>query len=193
MSLYDKEYQQEDLFGKPYKELVSFFKEYSKKGQVLDMGCGQGRDSLALAKLGYKVSGIDSSKVGIEQMLKKAKKSKLKLTTIIDDFFTFVPKRKYDVILLDSILHFYKKDTPKETEFLQRIFNYVKKDGLICVFVHKSNPRERHLKNIFKQSKLDWEILVDKHIDFVWKTHEMQYRMFFAKKNETRKSDLFCA
>ncbi len=46
---YDKYYKDEKYFGEPYKGLVEFFKSYSPKGTVLDLGCGQGRDAVALA------------------------------------------------------------------------------------------------------------------------------------------------
>ena len=65
---YDKYYQTENLFGEPYPELIEFFAEYPYKGKLLDLGCGQGRDAIALARLGYSVTGIDNSKVGIQQM-----------------------------------------------------------------------------------------------------------------------------
>lgn len=65
---YDKYYLTENLFGKPYPELIEFFADYPRKGKVLDLGCGQGRDAIALARLGYSVTGIDNSKVGIDQM-----------------------------------------------------------------------------------------------------------------------------
>lgn len=50
---YDKYYQTENLFGDPYPELIEFFANYPKKGKVLDLGCGQGRDAIAIAQLGY--------------------------------------------------------------------------------------------------------------------------------------------
>lgn len=65
---YDKYYQTENLFGKPYPELIKYFSTYPKQGKVLDLGCGQGRDSIPIARLGFDVTGIDNSRVGIEQM-----------------------------------------------------------------------------------------------------------------------------
>ena len=70
---YDKYYKTENLFGQPYPELLAFFTEYPKKGNVLDLGCGQGRDAIPLARLGFDVTGIDNSSVGIAQMNRIAK------------------------------------------------------------------------------------------------------------------------
>ncbi len=70
---YDKYYQTENLFGKAYPELIDFYAKVEEKGELLDLGCGQGRDSIPLAKLGFSVTGIDYSKVGIKQLSKKKK------------------------------------------------------------------------------------------------------------------------
>ena len=145
---FDEDYEQKNFFGEPYNELVDFFWKYPRKGEVLDLGCGQGRDSIALAKLGYKVTGVDGSKVGIFQMLEKAEKLKLGVTGVVHDIFTFVPGQKYDVVLLDSVLIFHKKSREKETAFLLRILDYVRTGGLFCIFIHKWRPTEKYLKNI---------------------------------------------
>ena len=62
---YDTYYQQENLFGKAYPELLAFFNQFEGKGKVLDLGCGQGRDAIPLARMGFEVRAIDSSQVGI--------------------------------------------------------------------------------------------------------------------------------
>jgi 2-polyprenyl-3-methyl-5-hydroxy-6-metoxy-1,4-benzoquinol methylase len=166
---FDFGYLQQDYFGKPYKELIDFFETYPKKGRVLDLGSGQGRDSIPLAKLGYDVTGVDLSKVGINQMLTKAKKMNLHINGIVEDIFDFKPNGKFDVILLDSILHFYKRDAEKETKFLLRIIDYLKRYGVLCIFIQRSKPNEKYLKDVLNESNVKWSTLVDKYLEFVWK------------------------
>lgn len=46
-------------------------KNYLKAGKILDVGCGRGRNSLYLAKKGFRVYGIDISKSAIDSARKK--------------------------------------------------------------------------------------------------------------------------
>ena len=79
MTSYDKHYKTEEYFGDPYPELIDFLSGISPKGKLLDLGCGQGRDAIPLARLGFKVTGIDNSSTGIDQMLKIAQEEGLTL------------------------------------------------------------------------------------------------------------------
>jgi SAM-dependent methyltransferase len=117
---YDKYYQTKDLFGAPYPELLAFFEQYSKKGKVLDLGCGQGRDAIALARLGYTVTGVDSSKVGVEQMIHTVNNENLRLHGMVGDIYAFDPFNAFDIILLDSMFHFTKKDKEKEEGLVKK-------------------------------------------------------------------------
>src|SRR6185295_18913119 len=58
-------------------------------GTALEIGMGQGRNTIAMARLGWDVTGIDISDEGIRQALAEAKKQNLKIHTLVmsaDDF-----------------------------------------------------------------------------------------------------------
>jgi ubiquinone/menaquinone biosynthesis C-methylase UbiE len=65
-------------YFKPYQELVKEvvreIRTYSDRGTILDAGCGTGNFSLALAEMGYDVTGIDSSKSMLRRAEEKRKK-----------------------------------------------------------------------------------------------------------------------
>jgi 2-polyprenyl-3-methyl-5-hydroxy-6-metoxy-1,4-benzoquinol methylase len=60
-----------------------------KPGRALDIGMGQGRNSVYLAKLGWDVRGFDISEQGMELARKSAAAAGVKITTVrasLDDF-----------------------------------------------------------------------------------------------------------
>jgi tellurite methyltransferase len=166
MVTYDKHYREHDYFGDPYPELVTFFAEYEPKSKVLDLGCGQGRDSIALAKMGYNVTGVDISKVGVSQMMSIAKKEGLNIKGIIADIYSFEIDESVDIVLLDTMLHFYKPDKEREAGFLRRIMSELKVDGLLCVFVWRSKKIELELLRVLDEVESKWETFVDKYIAY---------------------------
>ena len=180
MSTYDKHYQEPRYFGDPYPDLMSFFSDYELKGNILDLGCGQGRDSIALARMGYSVTGVDASKVGISYLLTIAEIENLKLRGIVGDMYSYDIDETVDIVLLDSILHFYKRDKKKETEFLLRIMRDLKVGGLLCVLIWKSKKIEKELEVVLKKVISEWDKLVDKYIDYP--AVKMEMRMMVLKK-----------
>jgi SAM-dependent methyltransferase len=181
MPTYDKHYKQPNYFGEPYPELVSFFEDHEPKGNVLDLGCGQGRDSIAIARLGYTVLGVDISKVGVSQMLFAAKKENLKLSGHVADMHEYPIAESVDIVLLDSMLHFYPKDREKETRFLKRVMGELKTAGLLCIIVWRSIKIEEVLDSIL--NKVDgWRILLDKYVEYL--EGNMDMRMLVLEKLE---------
>ena len=122
MATYDKYYEKENLFGAPYPELIAYFTGHHKRGSVLDIGCGQGRDAIALARLGYSVTGIDISQVGIDQMIEAANHENLDVVGLVADLYTFDDFQDFDFILLDSMFHFTKTQKQKEVDLIKRIW-----------------------------------------------------------------------
>ncbi len=180
MVKYDKYYQGADYFGNPYPDLVKLFKAYEPKGKVLDLGCGQGRDALALARLGYEVTGVDISSVGIQQMLQKAERENLEIKGLVGDIYEFEITAEYDIILLDSMFHFYKREKAQEKGLLEKIMKKMRINALLCIVVNKSKTTEPVLEKIFKDSPIKWEILVDKYVNYP--EYNAQFRMYATKK-----------
>ncbi|WP_347860873.1 class I SAM-dependent methyltransferase [Salimicrobium sp. PL1-032A] len=163
--VYDTYYQEYEYFGNPYPGLVSFF-EHFKKGHVLDLGCGQGRDALCLGRMGYTVTGVDISGVGIEQMNRAAREDNLEVTGIVEDIYTFPVETKHDIVLLDSMLHFYKEDLEKEKALVRRLASELKVGGVLSVFTIEGKKREDVLKSTFDETGASWSVLADEYTDY---------------------------
>jgi SAM-dependent methyltransferase len=72
-----------------------------KPGRALDVGMGNGRNSIALAQRGWQVTGFDIAAAGVQQANSKAARLGLKLTTFIqrDDQFEFGADQ-WDLVVL---------------------------------------------------------------------------------------------
>lgn len=172
---YDKYYQTENLFGEPYPELMDFFSEYPKNGKVLDLGCGQGRDSIPLARLGFDVTGVDNSKVGIEQMNQIAKTENLKLNGIITDIFEINNFAEYDFVLLDSMFHFAKNDRKKETEFIKRIISKIGKECSLIFCIQDTGKKVEILNETIDFEK-QLDRLVDKKFKYIFEDSQSGHK-----------------
>ena len=119
-----------DLELKRYLNLIS-------GKEVLDLGIGQGRNSIPLAELGYNVTGVDYS----TKCLEICKNSCNKLNLIQSDIRTFdIEKDKYDIILSRCVLHFLHKND--SYQIIQNIKNNIKNNGIVYISVFSlEDPR----------------------------------------------------
>jgi len=67
---------------------LNFFDKCDGKSlDVLDLGCGQGRDSLMIARNGHSVVGVDLSTTGVQQMVEIAQKEGIEIDNVEDKHF----------------------------------------------------------------------------------------------------------
>ena len=191
MSPYDEQYQvEENLFGKPYPEFVNLVEAMGIRGNALDLGCGQGRDALMLAAHGFRVTGVDESRTGVAQMIERARTQDLDVIGVVGDFYTFEFPEDYDVIVLDSILHF-PKDSAKELDLLDRVFTHTREGGQVFIFIHKSRAKEKRLKECVSALADDWRVVEDRHIDYTYEEtqtgfrSESQFNMVVVRKRKS--------
>ncbi len=182
MSSYNKYYQKRDYFGKPYPELLEYFSRFDRKLIVLDLGCGQGRDVLALGRLGFTVKGIDTSSEGIRQLSEIAKQEKLPVTTEIMDYHEFNQLKQYDIILMNSMFHFYKNDIDEETSTINTILKEMKNTSKLVLIVQENKARIKHLKSIIDSSKLS--LSIDYETSLIYKEFNSAFYLISIHKNQ---------
>ena len=168
--------------GKKFKE--SSFSRFTlkninklKNDKLIDIGCGNGRDSLYFNKKGLDVLGIDISKAAIDMnnLTKNKKLSFLKFDIEKDNMY-----KKFDYIYSRFFIHAITVNG--EDKFIKLVNNIKKKGTLIFLEFRNSNDS---IFNKFKKKK---------HNDFInfGKGH---YRRFiitdqfikkFSKKTKSR-------
>ncbi|MEM7114551.1 MAG: class I SAM-dependent methyltransferase [Chloroflexota bacterium] len=152
---YEELYKQGDnVCGEPFAEFEVFFQQYAKQSaRVLDLGCGQGRDALFIARHGHQVTGVDVAPTGVEQMVAAAKAEGLVIEGIVADIVTFVPQEDFDVVVLDRVLHMLGTDEEK-TAVLATAANHLHPNGHILIAdMPKNIPLLRHF---FDQHPAQW-------------------------------------
>lgn len=131
MSLKDKEkwnqkYQAaEYTSGKaPSEWLVENVDLLTGKGNALDIACGEGRNSVYAASLGYDVLGIDISEAGIRKTQNLAKEKQLSIEAqVIDlDDFEFT-ENAFDLVMCFNFL---------DRRLFPGIQKTLKPGGLVC-------------------------------------------------------------
>ena len=171
-----------EMFGHPYQELQNYFKNCSTRGTLLDLGCGQGRDSVFLASVGYKVTGVDSSKVGINQMITKAKSQGLEIEGIVEDIKNLKLEKKFDVILFDMLLHGFEK--PIQLELLNKYSNFLNKDCVVYI-VYPDDFTSDHFMNMLKSISPGWNLLDEITVNDIPKiegeTIDYKFKMMVAQ------------
>jgi 2-polyprenyl-3-methyl-5-hydroxy-6-metoxy-1,4-benzoquinol methylase len=79
-------------------------------GTAIDVGCGAGENLVALARLGYKVTGVDSSTRQLEHARKTLATQDVRAALVVadlDDFGVAVPREEtYDLFLCVGAAHF---------------------------------------------------------------------------------------
>jgi tellurite methyltransferase len=90
---YDETYKNtKNAFGtEPELVLRNYYRRMNKSRPVLDIGVGQGRNALFLAREGFTVDAIDPSRIAIETVSALAAQETLPIRTYPCDFATFVP------------------------------------------------------------------------------------------------------
>lgn len=113
----------------PPEILVSLIEDKMiKKGEVLDVGCGEGFYSIYLAKKGFSVTGIDISEKAIKLAKKNAKKAKVKVKFKSLNLLDLKNLGgKFDFILEWAVLH--HVEPKKRKKYVREVFNKLKKHG----------------------------------------------------------------
>ena len=128
---YDKKYKGE--FPKFLPKMDSELKKYLKLidgKEVLDLGIGQGQNSISLANLGFTVTGVDYS----NNCLDICKSNCPELNLVQSDVRSFkIEKDKYDLILSRCVLHFLHKDDAYE--IMKEMKDNLKENGLIYLYI----------------------------------------------------------
>lgn len=165
---YDRLYKETSYpFGKEPIFLIKEVVKYLKTGHVLDVGAGDGRNVLYLARQGFDISAVDVSKVAINKIREVAKKENIFVNTVRADARKMKIVRRYDLISAIFILHHLSRI--EALTLINGIMAKTKPHGLniIAAFTangdfYRNNPKTHNFYLQHKELKslyAEWEII----------------------------------
>lgn len=110
------------------------------KGQVLDIGSGPGTQAIELARLGFKVTGIDVSETAVEKARSRAADQGVKVEFVRGDILKTRLHNAFDLIVDRGCFHVLAADMRQK--YVTTVSMLLKARGylLLKTFSHKEPP-----------------------------------------------------
>jgi SAM-dependent methyltransferase len=159
---YDKIYSETPrALGPPTRCFIDFFEAFeitqTDTLDVLDLGCGQGRDALFIARMGHRVVGVDSSGAAVSDLGAEALRERLDIKGYLGDIRSFTPGGDFDVILFDRVLHMFA-DQSERHQVLARYTDHLRPGGHLLIADEPSNMAG--LVSVLEQSHCGWHVVL---------------------------------
>jgi len=172
---YDELYNDKELFGEQYIGLLEYFKNIKKKGTLCDLGAGQGRDSIPFARIGFDVTAVDISQVGLNDI----KNQEVSINCIKGNVYDFLVE-EFDIVFMDSFLHFEEDDIVKEKNLVKRICREIKKGALFINCINNLEEAVRIFKETLEKSNIEYRVIHEDILDFP--NYDMKYHFYVIEK-----------
>jgi len=102
---------------------------------VLDLCCGPGRCSIALAKKGFRVTGVDKTRYLLNKARAKAKAARVNIEWVREDMRDFVRPASFALVLSMFTSFGYFDDRQDDMTVLQNIFTSLQPGGACLIEV----------------------------------------------------------
>ena len=179
----------------PTNDVTEFYKMLKPSSLILDVGCGEGRNSIFLTEQGHTVDAFDISEAGIKKAKSIAAHRGINVNFSVCNLNDFVFEKDYDAILSHGVLHLPEKEV--RDKFITKAQVHTRPGGynLIGVFTNRlpaTPDNAPFTKSLFEVGELPtkytgWKILSheestfhDSHPGGV--SHEHAYERIIAQK-----------
>lgn len=197
---WENEYKSSQLLTKnpePQKDVLRFFK-YLKKQEniklsglnVLDLGCGAGRNSNYLALLGNNVIGVDISKTAINMAKTRAHEMQVsdKVSYTVEDMGGKYP---FSDNYFDLILDITSSNSLNEKErdiYIKEVYRCLKKGGYLFVRALRKDG-DKNAKNLLKISpSKEYDTYIIKELGLTERVFtEKDFKEFYGKYFKIKK------
>ncbi len=169
-------------------EKVALEKMALKKGRILVLASGGGRDAISLSQLGFDVTLVDFVPKMIERAMENARKNGQRISGLVQDMSRLdVPEGSYDIVWLFEGMYSSVPTRKRRIEMLKRIRRAIKPGGFfVCQFLWETKYRDSF--GIFFVKKLLAYLTFGNFLyengDVLWK--ETEFMHLFSAEKEIR-------
>ncbi len=142
--LYLQEHKSYFTNAQTHREVIYLKKilKLSQKDKILDAACGHGRHALPVAKLGFNIEGVDSSKYLINLARIEALRKKLKIVFHLQSLEKLSLRKKYSKIFL-MFADFGVMNGPL---VIRKLAQHMDREGLLLLDVDSIYRLQRYFK-----------------------------------------------
>lgn len=141
VTLYEKEYLDSAYYWgtEPNSACYEILKRMPpvRRLSVLDIGCGEGKDAVFLARNGYDVTAFDIADAGLEKAKRLADKVGVEIELFKSDVQDYRLDRPFDILFSSGVLHYVRADLRSELFGNYRRFTSPGGLHVLNVFVDK--------------------------------------------------------
>ncbi len=196
---FEAEYKtQKNYWGKEPSAVIKDNVDRLQGKTVLDIGAGDGRNALFLAKKGFHISALDLSATGLSHLMDEARQNSLEesFTTTVSDFMDYESLVKYDNVITNFTIHFVGAD--KINAFLEKMMVLTAPGGINIIddFTRNGPLAEDHPDMFITQDMIEnfyhargWHILLSenrlvkpKKYEYSDESHMHEALSFIAQK-----------
>lgn len=184
MKLYNKLYSEKKYSrGIKPNDLAIRSLEHIGEGEALDLGCGEGQDSIFLKQSGFNVTAMDTSKVALDNLLELARDHNVDVDVVHSDIKTFEFDKRYDFVLAEGSIHFLSDEQIKP--FIRTLQDNTNVNGVHSLGFFNQKTSKNQVESMAKWgiSTIDTEVLVEYYKD--WEILSMKEEIL--EKNEYSK------
>lgn len=138
---YDNAYSREDYYWSKTPSSLCFEilrrLPPTRPLKVLDIGCGEGRNAVFLARNGYEVHAFDLSELGIQKTNALAEEAGTSVQAFVADLSSYRPDQSFDILFSTGVLHCLPPET--RDDWFDHFKRHTRPGGIhvLSVFVTK--------------------------------------------------------
>ena len=133
------------------------------EGDVLDLACGPGRHAVALAKEGFRVTGVDLSPFLLQKAISLARTESVDVEWVRDDMRHFVRPEAFDLVINIFTSFGYFDDKRDDMTVLQNIHRNLRAGGALVMDVMGKEWLAREFLPTTSEELADGRLLVQRH------------------------------